>query len=367
MKKICLFFILISTSILAQQQIKVDLSNPNATILTHWYFLQENTYKPENAAKTIYGFDGEEAIEIAKKLREIIVGKGLKIDFNKISADSMYIDSSQVLNKNRFVVFPVELPNVYLEKIGNNWYYSPETASKINEIWSDVFPWYTEQLLQIIPEFGHKSFLGVELWKYVGLVFLIICCAILFYILRRLVYFILRKIQYWVVHYKNQDVNIALKKLTRPIVFLLLMEFVKAVLPSLFLPLDINNLLFLGLNIMVTVFWIYVFLKLVKVIMSIYGIYAETTESKLDDQLIPVLNNFLSGLVIFLGFLKLLTILGVDPVTVVAGASIGGLAVALASQDTVKNLIGTVMIFLDKPFRIKKELKLMCMTVLLKK
>ena len=86
MKKICLFFILISTSILAQQQIKVDLSNPNATILTHWYFLQENTYKPENAAKTIYGFDGEEAIEIAKKLREIIVGKGLKIDFNKISA-----------------------------------------------------------------------------------------------------------------------------------------------------------------------------------------------------------------------------------------------------------------------------------------
>jgi len=353
MNKICLFFILISTSILAQQQqIKVDLSNPNATILTHWYFLQENTYKPENAAKTIYGFDGEEAIEIAKKLREIIVGKGLKIDFNKISADSMYVDSSQVLNKNRFVVFPVELPNVYLEKIGNNWYYSPETASKINEIWSDVFPWYTEQLLQIIPEFGHKSFLGVELWKYVGLVFLIICCAILFYILRRLVYFILRKIQYWVVHYKNQDVNIALKKLTRPIVFLLLMEFVKAVLPSLFLPLDINNLLFLGLNIMVTVFWIYVFLKLVKVIMSIYSIYAETTESKLDDQLIPVLNNFLSGLVIFLGFLKLLTILGVDPVTVVAGASIGGLAVALASQDTVKNLIGTVMIFIDKPFHI---------------
>ena len=103
---------------------------------------------------------------------------------------------------------------------------------------------------------------------------------------------------------------------------------------------------------MVTVFWIYVFLKLVKVIMSIYSIYAETTESKLDDQLIPVLNNFLSGLVIFLGFLKLLTILGVDPVTVVAGASIGGLAVALASQDTVKNLIGTVMIFLDKPFHI---------------
>jgi MscS family membrane protein len=48
----------------------------------------------------------------------------------------------------------------------------------------------------------------------------------------------------------------------------------------------------------------------------------------------------------------MLTIFGADVRTVIAGASIGGLAVALASQDTVKNLIGTFMIFLDKPFQI---------------
>ena len=48
----------------------------------------------------------------------------------------------------------------------------------------------------------------------------------------------------------------------------------------------------------------------------------------------------------------MLTIFGADVTTVIAGASIGGLAVALASQDTVRNLIGTFMIFLDKPFQI---------------
>jgi len=103
---------------------------------------------------------------------------------------------------------------------------------------------------------------------------------------------------------------------------------------------------------MVTVFWIYVFLKLVKVVMDIYADYAESTHGKLDDQLVPILYNFLKGVVLFLGMLKLLTLFGVEPVTVIAGASIGGLAVALASQDTVKNLIGTVMIFIDKPFHI---------------
>ena len=143
-----------------------------------------------------------------------------------------------------------------------------------------------------------------------------------------------------------------MKKLARPIVLLILIWFVKTLLPSLLLDLDVNTILFLALNIMVTVFWIYVFLKLVQVVMSIYAEFAESTHGKLDDQLVPILNNFLTGLVVFLGLLKLLTLFGIEPVTVIAGASIGGIAVALASQDTVKNLIGTIMIFLDKPFHI---------------
>jgi len=86
--------------------------------------------------------------------------------------------------------------------------------------------------------------------------------------------------------------------------------------------------------------------------MHVYSEFTERTHGKLDDQLVPILNNFLTGIVIFGGVLKMLTVFGIDATTVIAGASIGGLAVALASQDTVKNLIGTFMIFLDKPFHI---------------
>ena len=50
--------------------------------------------------------------------------------------------------------------------------------------------------------------------------------------------------------------------------------------------------------------------------------------------------------------MHVLTLFGVDPVTVLAGASIGGIAVAFAAQDSVKNLIGTIVIFLDNPFHI---------------
>jgi MscS family membrane protein len=72
----------------------------------------------------------------------------------------------------------------------------------------------------------------------------------------------------------------------------------------------------------------------------------------LDRQLAPILNKVVQGFIILIGFLHILTLFGVDPATVLAGASIGGIAVAFAAQDSVKNLIGTIVIFLDKPFQL---------------
>ncbi len=352
MKKIVLFFLLISTVLSAQKKVEVDLSNPNATIYTHLYFLQPDSYYPEKAATTIYGFEGEEAQEIAIKLKKILDGKGLKIDFNKVPINSSYSDTIGQNVVHKYVLFPHQIPEIYVEKIGDNWYYSRETTSKVQDLYRSVYPWYTEKLQQMIPSFGHKKILYIELWQLLGMLVIIGVCTLMFYVLKKIVYYLLRKIQFFIIHRSNDNINSALRKLTRPVVFLLLLWFVQIVLPSLLLQIDLNTILFLGLHIMSTVFWIYVFLKLVQVVMSIYAEYAESTHNKLDDQLVPILNNFLRGLVLFLGLLKLLTLFGVEPVTVLAGASIGGLAVALASQDTVKNLIGTVMIFIDKPFHI---------------
>ena len=61
MKKLVLFFLLLASTLIAQNKVKVDLSNPNSTIYTHLYFLQTDSYEPEKAAQTIYGFEGEEA------------------------------------------------------------------------------------------------------------------------------------------------------------------------------------------------------------------------------------------------------------------------------------------------------------------
>jgi len=352
MKKLLLFFLLFSTSLIAQNKVKVDLSNPNATISTHLYFLNSKSYEPEKAAAVIYGYDSLEAEEIAVKLKKILDAKGLKVDFSKVPTNSMYSDTTATKGGNQYVLFPNKMPEIYLEKIEDNWYYSKETSSKVKELYQSMYPWYTAKLQRIMPDVGHRTLFNIEFWQYFGLLILIIISAGLFYVLRKIVYFILNKTQHLIINISNDEIKSSLRKLTRPVVLLILMAFVKKALPSLVLHIDVSNFLFLAINIMVIVFWIYVFLKFVQVIMSVYSKFAEATESKLDDQLVPVLRNFLMGLVILAGILKLLTLFGVDPVTVIAGASIGGIALALASQDTVKNFIGTIMIFVDKPFHI---------------
>jgi MscS family membrane protein len=48
--------------------------------------------------------------------------------------------------------------------------------------------------------------------------------------------------------------------------------------------------------------------------------------------------------------------LGIPVTTLLASAGIGGLAVALAAQDTLKTLFGTIMLLADRPFRVGERI-----------
>jgi MscS family membrane protein len=347
-----ILFIFISIFSFSQNEPKVDLSNPNATIYTHLYFLQPDSYEPEKAATTIYGYKGEAAIDKAIKLKKILDGKGLYVDFTKVPNNPKFSDTTAYKIGNRYTLFPVRMPQISVEKYGNNWLYSRETIAIIDNLYNETFPWQTAWLQNAIPKYGNNSFFGIKIWQYFGLLLFLILALVSYKILSKLIFYLLRKIQYLVTKTSSDRIKLPLKKLNRPLVLLILVYFIKKTLPTLQLGLEVNKFLFLVLNIAQIVFWIYVFLKLIGVVMTIYSEHTKRTHAKLDDQLVPILTHFLTGIVFFLGALKLLTLFGIPAASVLAGASIGGLALALASQDTVKNLIGTFMIFLDKPFHI---------------
>ncbi|MEQ1570409.1 MAG: mechanosensitive ion channel family protein [Myxococcota bacterium] len=86
--------------------------------------------------------------------------------------------------------------------------------------------------------------------------------------------------------------------------------------------------------------------------------YAQRTDSKLDDQAIPLVSQAARVTVLVVGGLYAIDAAGVDVWKLAAGVGLGGLALALAAQDTVANLFGSVNIFLDRPFQIGDWIKL---------
>lgn len=76
------------------------------------------------------------------------------------------------------------------------------------------------------------------------------------------------------------------------------------------------------------------------------------TSSNLDREFLPLIRK-LSGLMLyFIAFTIVLKHFGVDISALIATASVASLAVALAAQETLANMISGVTIMMDRPFRM---------------
>ncbi|MBU2540654.1 MAG: mechanosensitive ion channel family protein [Candidatus Omnitrophica bacterium] len=85
---------------------------------------------------------------------------------------------------------------------------------------------------------------------------------------------------------------------------------------------------------------------------------AAKTISKLDDNLIPLIRRTLKVLIWIVAFLVILPFYGVNMSALIATLGVGSLAIALAAQDTIANIISGFLIMIDAPFRIGDRIKL---------
>jgi MscS family membrane protein len=67
--------------------------------------------------------------------------------------------------------------------------------------------------------------------------------------------------------------------------------------------------------------------------------------------MVPLVRKTLKSFIVIVGGLFILENLNIPILPLLTGLSIGGLAFALAAQDTIKNFFGSLMIFIDKPFQ----------------
>lgn len=108
-----------------------------------------------------------------------------------------------------------------------------------------------------------------------------------------------------------------------------------------------------SLRTVVILLVLYVIGRLVKDVLIYYGKqWARKTESKVDDNLLPVLNIFTPLLIMIIGVFTIMPMWGLDVSSALVGAGVIGLVLGLALQDSLSNLFSGMSLVVEAAYRV---------------
>lgn len=336
----------------AQNGDEPDLSTPYSTTLFFFFHLDEVNYSPEDASKALEigknnNIDTE---KLAVRLKQIFEGNGIILNFSQIPDDPDFTDSL-ANNQSKYFFDSRHFPQIYLEKKGEEWKFSSQTVSQIDKLYHETYPYGTGRLLNLLPKLGTQVYFGIHFWQLVGIFILVF----LLFLSHKLLTVVLDKgllyfLQRFGYEYLGEKYLLPVAKVMS---IYLIIVFSVLFIRVLQLPAEFVSWLIKILNVAKPLVITIVFYKVADIVSMYFSKLAEKTESNLDDQLVPLLRKSLKTLVIIVGTLFVLKDgLEIDIVPFLTGLSIGGLAFALAAQDTIKNFFGSIMIFIDRPFQV---------------
>ncbi len=201
----------------------------------------------------------------------------------------------------------------------------------------------------LTPNWFKDTFLGIEVEQFLGLAVLVVLALAAQRIAVGLIALYIR--------YRVTDDSVPFwtrerRRLNRPLLGLTVAITILVGFPVLDFDADVEDVLQTLGRLLGGGSAVWLTYRAVDIFADVLRRRAELTETKLDDQLVPLVRTTLKIFVAIIGVLFVLQNLDVNIASLIAGLGIGGLAVALAAQDTIKNLLGGVTIFTDKPFQV---------------
>lgn len=200
-------------------------------------------------------------------------------------------------------------------------------------------------------KFLEKEFLGIAIWRYFACLFLIIVG----FVAKRIAAAVFLRMAKISEKTRVKFDSIIIIALSRPLEWAMGLGGIFAAIHIMPIPEEpvniakfVDALFVFALVSLIT--WIGI--RLVEGFCKLWEEKAEKTKTKLDDQLVPIVRRSLKVFFYIIGVVFVLQNLGYSVVSLLAGFGIGGAALAFASKDTIANLFGSIVIFLDKPFQI---------------
>jgi MscS family membrane protein len=302
---------------------------------------------------------GKAAADLAHQL-SVVLDQRLPARLNQLS-DKPEGSGIDPLNPNRDLVGTVSSNNgnvsIFLDRVdrgksGEVWLFSSKTLESIPEVYEEIDVVTIDSLL---PEFLlTHSFAGIPLYElvavFIGLPVLYLLTVLLNRILRPLAGRIHRRLK------KKADLPNP-EVLPRPVRLLVLAILIRWLLSKVSLPLLARQ------------FWantavILAIAAIVWILILLNGRAEDYASRRLRSRnltgtasVLRLARRVIDLLLMFGGVLAVLYIFGVNPTAALAGLGVGGIAVALAAQKTLENVIGGVSVIFDQVIRVGDTVK----------
>lgn len=328
-----------------------ELRTPQSALSRFVSAVRPENYQPARAAAIINHPDlsSDEKTKIISELDDLFRGAGILLFVEEIPRESDYFDeayqdSIYVLHKN--------YPDIHLMRRNGQWQFQPNQVRAIQEAHQEMFRFGMKLFSEDAGDhtYLNEVFFGLQLWQWIGIV-----CFIAFGVMLRLLIslFFRRLLMRFIEGLGKADLGHKyLLPVSRPAAMLVVLALLAVFYPMLRLPGLLGYYLVLGLKALIPLFGMIVLYRLVDILGITFQKLTRKTDSTLDDQLVPLIKKVLKVVVVLTGGLIIMDSLDVPILPLLTGLSIGGLAFALAAQDTIKNFFGSLMIFIDKPFQI---------------
>lgn len=205
------------------------------------------------------------------------------------------------------------------------------------------------RLRAMVPASLRGEFLGLELWQWLGMFAIILLGTIVGRITSTLLTgTIARFLERRATMIDRQTTLRAMQ----PLGVLATLVVWGLGLLWLGLPLGALSLYYRVLKALAVVVGVVTAYRVIDMVSDVLARRAAQTESIYDDMLVPLVRKSAKVLVVAAGLLAAAQVIGTDLTTLVASIGIGGLALALAAQDTVSNFFGSLTVFIDRPFKV---------------
>ncbi|MFN7965891.1 MAG: mechanosensitive ion channel family protein [Acidobacteriota bacterium] len=240
------------------------------------------------------------------------------------------------------------LPGLYLTRTAKGWQVAGSSLKSIERLHRRAFGRFTPAILQHLPHWLTVAPFGIALWQVLGVVVSVVAGLLL------------RRAVLWLIGSRVRrlasDGNVpalgdAVESAARPLGLLAASLTLRIALPELQFGWMTSYALTL-LTAVSTFAVVWLTYRQIDVLGRFLQTLTSKTESRLDDQLVPLTRKALKVLAVALGAIFLLHNLGVQVTSLIAGLGIGGLAVALAAQETLSNFFASLVILADRPFQV---------------